>query len=113
MRKYLFLYLLISCSQVEDAHQDSSIIREEYFVKFKKISGNGIITDRHSCLGRNELLTCELQSKNYAKGSIIEVWAFPSNGYNFIGWKGSYDTNENPLIVLVDSEKEIIAEFSN
>jgi len=113
VRKIFAFLFLFSCSAELDQLQiNGSIEREEFFVDFKKTSGEGILTDRHSCLGRNELLTCELQSKNYIKGSIIEVWAFPSEGYTFVGWSGSYDTNVNPLIVVVDSEKDIIAEFS-
>mgnify|MGYP003340658186 FL=1 len=101
MRKLFAFLFLFSCSAELDQLQiNGSIEREEFFVDFKKTSGEGILTDRHSCLGRNELLTCELQSKNYIKGSIIEVWAFPSEGYKFVGWSGSYDTNDNPLIVV-------------
>tara|TARA_B100002052_G_scaffold272577_1_gene274343 strand:+ start:887 stop:1204 length:318 start_codon:yes stop_codon:yes gene_type:complete len=104
---------MLSCSTIDDnITQKNQIIREEYFVKFDIRSGNGIITDRHSCLGRSELRGCKLKSKRYHKKSFIEVWAFPSEGYRFIGWSGSYDTNKNPLLVFVDSEKEIIAEFS-
>ena len=113
MRIFFTFLFLFSCSAELDQLQiNGSIEIEEFFVDFKKTSGEGILTDRHSCLGRSELLTCELQSKNYIKGSIIEVWAFPSEGYKFVGWSGSYDTNDNPLIVVVDSEKDIIAEFS-
>ena len=113
MRKLFAFLFLFSCSaELDELQKNGSIEIEEFFVDFKKTSGEGILTDRHSCLGRSELLNCELQSKNYIKGSIIEVWAFPSEGYKFVGWSGSYDTNDNPLIVVVDSEKDIIAEFS-
>jgi hypothetical protein len=114
VRKLFVIVFLFSCStEFDQTSVTGSIKREEFFINFKKISGEGILTDRHSCLGRNELLTCELQSKDYIRGSIIEVWAFPFEGYKFIRWSGSYDTNDNPLIVFVDSEKDIIAEFSN
>ncbi len=70
MRKIFAFLFLFSCSAELDQLQiNGSIEREEFFVDFKKTSGEGILTDRHSCLGRNELLTCELQSKNYIKGN--------------------------------------------
>ena len=65
MRKLFAFLFLYSCSAELDQLQiNGSIEREEFFVDFKKTSGEGILTDRHSCLGKNELLTCELQSKN-------------------------------------------------
>tara|TARA_B100000401_G_C52513540_1_gene580816 strand:- start:230 stop:574 length:345 start_codon:yes stop_codon:yes gene_type:complete len=113
MRFILIFIFLFSCSKLEEISIDSSEFQyREFFINFLKTSNNGVITDRHSCLGWSEIMGCELESKNYLKGTIIEVWAFPSEGYKFIGWSGSYDTNDNPLIVFVDSEKDIIAEFS-
>ena len=83
-----------------------------FFISFSKKSGYGIITDRYSCLGRNELFTCELKSDFYLKIQPLKYGRF-ADGYDFIGWSGSYNSKENPIFVKVDSNKNIIAEFSN
>ena len=97
--RFVFILFLISCSSKENIQPNLSIESDDvFFISFSKKSGYGIITDRYSCLGRNEL---------------FEVWAFPADGYDFIGWSGSYNSKENPILVKVDSNKNIIAEFSN
>ena len=112
--RYLYIIFLVSCSSTEYIKPNASIKSEDvYFVSFSKKSGYGTITDRFSCLGRNELFTCELKSDFYLKNITIEVWAFPAEGYDFKGWSGSYNSKENPIFVKVDSDKNIIAEFSN
>ena len=113
MRFILIFIFLFSCSKLEEISIDSSEFQyREFFINFLKTSNNGVITDRHSCLGWSEIMGCELNSKNYLEGTNIEVWAIPNEGYKFIGWSGSYNSQENPLIVTVDSDKEIIAMFS-
>ena len=112
--RYLYIILLISCSSTEYIKPNASIKSDVvYFVSFSNKSGHGTITDRYSCLGRNELSNCDLKSDFYLKNTTIEVWAFPAEGYNFVGWSGSYNLKENPIFVKVDSDKNIIAEFSN
>ena len=81
------------------------------FINFDPTNNGGIITDRNSCLGWIELWVALLSLK-YLKGTLIEVWAMPFDGYRFIGWSGSYDSTKNPLLITVDSEKEVIAIFS-
>ena len=112
--RYLYIIFLISCSSTEYIKPNASIKSEDvFFISFSKKSGYGTITDRYSCLGRNELFTCELKSDFYLKNTTIEVWAFPAEGYDFVGWSGSYNSKENPIFIKVDSDKNIIAEFSN
>ena len=113
MRYILLLFILLSCSENRDTLINSgSFKHKEFFIKFIKTNDGGIISDRHSCLGWSEIRGCEIESKKYIKNSFIEVWAFPYQGYNFIGWSGSYDSVDNPLLISVDSDKEIIAMFS-
>tara|TARA_B100000287_G_C20661104_1_gene790176 strand:+ start:1765 stop:2109 length:345 start_codon:yes stop_codon:yes gene_type:complete len=113
MRFFLIFIVFFSCSNLEEISIDSKRpLYREFFINFLKNSNNGVITDRYSCLGWSEIMGCELNSKNYLEGTNIEVWAIPNEGYKFIGWSGSYNSQENPLIVTVDSDKEIIAMFS-
>jgi len=107
---FLFLF---SCSEIDDASLSSKRFKHnEFFVNFDPTNNGGIITDRNSCLGWTEIMGCPIQSKKYLKGSMIEVWAMPFDGYKFVGWSGSYDSTKNPLLITVDSEKEVIAIFS-
>jgi len=108
----MILILLMSCSNESDLIFDN-IKKNKFYVDFKTSNADGYITDRHSCLGKSELFNCNLKSKYFFEGTTIEIWAVPTNGYSFKQWKGSINTKENPLIINVDSDKEIIAEFSN
>ena len=54
-----------------------------------------------------------MKSQYFFEGTLIEIWAVPSDGYSFKQWNGSINSKENPLIINIDSDKEIIAEFSN
>ena len=49
-----------------------------------------------------------------AKVEVADMQAVAdAEGYDFKGWSGSYNSKENPIFVKVDSDKNIIAEFSN
>ena len=107
---YLFLF---SCSEIVDSSLPlESFQHQQFFIRFNPLNNGGIITDRNSCLGVTEILGCPIESKKYLKGTTIEVWAMPFDGYKFVGWSGSYDSTKNPLLITVDSEKEVIAIFS-
>ena len=113
MRKIIYILLLLSCSEIDDTPLSSNSFKhQEFFIRFNPLNNGGIITDRNSCLGVTEILGCPIESKKYLKGTLIEVWAMPFAGYKFVGWSGSYDSTKNPLLITVDSEKEVIAIFS-
>tara|TARA_B100001057_G_scaffold13732_1_gene12924 strand:- start:34730 stop:35074 length:345 start_codon:yes stop_codon:yes gene_type:complete len=113
VRNIIYILLLLSCSEIDDTSLSSkSFKHQEFFIRFNPLNGGGIITDRNSCLGVTEILGCPIESKKYLKGTSIEVWAMPFDGYKFVGWSGSYDSTKNPLLITVDSEKEVIAIFS-
>ena len=112
MRYIIYLMLITSCSYESELIIDN-INKKNFYVEFKSSYSEGYITDRHSCLGKSELFNCNLKSKYFFEGTKIEIWAVPTNGYSFKQWNGSINTKENPLIINVDSDKEIIAEFSN
>jgi len=68
--------------------------------------------DFENTIKTNNFSSEDIESKKYLKGTLIEVWAMPFDGYKFVGWSGSYDSTKNPLLITVDSEKEVIAIFS-
>ena len=113
MRNLILILFLLSCSEVDDSSSPIKKFKHnEFFISFDPTNNGGIITDRNSCLGWTEIMGCPIESKKYLKGTTIEVWAMPFDGYKFLGWSGSYDSTKNPLLITVDSEKEVIAIFS-
>ena len=112
MRYIIILILISSCSNESELIVDN-INKKNFYVDFKSSYPRGYITDRHSCLGKSELFNCDIKSQYFFEGTLIEIWAVPSDGYSFKQWNGSINSKENPLIINIDSDKEIIAEFSN
>jgi hypothetical protein len=47
----------------------------------------------------------------YAKGTVIELTAFPSAGWSFRSWSGDASGPENPLTVTMDAPRTITAVF--
>lgn len=47
----------------------------------------------------------------YDYGAIFLITALPSNGYNFNGWSGDSSGNKNPIMITMDSNKSIKANF--
>ena len=113
VRNLILILFLLSCSEIDDYSSPIKKFKHnEFFISFDPTNNGGIITDRNSCLGWTEIMGCPIESKKYLKGTTIEVWAMPFDGYKFVGWSGSYDSTKNPLLITVDSEKEVIAIFS-
>jgi hypothetical protein len=50
-------------------------------------------------------------SDTYEYGSVVELHAISDEGYHFIDWTGDIEGEENPDTVLIDSDKEITANF--
>jgi hypothetical protein len=48
----------------------------------------------------------------YAGGSTVSLTAVPDAGYGFTGWSGAVTSTDNPLNLLVDSDKAITANFA-
>ena len=48
---------------------------------------------------------------SFDKGIEVEVTALPNEGYFFFGWGGDASGQENPLRVLMDRDKVVIANF--
>ena len=49
---------------------------------------------------------------DYVEGSEVQLTAIPADGFDFESWSGDVTGNENPLIITVDSNMEIRANFS-
>ena len=60
--------------------------------------------------------TVDIENGEYPSGEIMTLTATPSEGFAFIGWHGEgleNPTDENPLNVVLDSNKSIVANFVN
>ncbi len=51
-------------------------------------------------------------SAQYLAGETVELYAEPAVSSNFTGWTGSIQTSENPVFVVMDSDKSITANFA-
>ena len=51
-------------------------------------------------------------SPSYLAGATVQLTATPNTGYTFTSWGGDATGTNNPLTVLMDADKEIVANFS-
>jgi hypothetical protein len=51
------------------------------------------------------------RTTDYNSGSSIKLTANPSNGWIFDKWTGAIETIENPVSLIIDSNKEVTAHF--
>jgi uncharacterized repeat protein (TIGR02543 family) len=54
----------------------------------------------------------EPDQQEYASGSLVELVAIPDDGYMFVGWSGDVTSTLNPLSVMMNSNKNITANFT-
>ncbi len=58
--------------------------------------------------------TPDTGTHSYSFGTEVPITAFPDTGYRFAGWTGDVPqghANDNPLLITVDSDKSITANF--
>jgi uncharacterized repeat protein (TIGR02543 family) len=48
----------------------------------------------------------------YDHGSSVELTATPAAHWHFVGWSGDASGSDNPLTIVVDAEKNIVATFA-
>ena len=72
---------------------------------------SGRIIDQFSCIGWSELIGCPLSLKNYHNKSNIELTAIPSGNYKFLRWSGDINSSDNPILIVINSDIKITAEF--
>lgn len=87
-------------------------VREErhYLIVRKNIKKGGrIISD---IMNMTCDINCEFFTGNYRSGHIATIKVIPAEGYNFVGWSGDcLETSSNTCKILIDKDKEIIANF--
>ena len=49
----------------------------------------------------------------YAYGTIVQVTATPDPGFSFVGWSGDAGGNANPISIVVDAAKTVVATFAD
>ncbi|WP_441000770.1 InlB B-repeat-containing protein [Fodinibius sp. SL11] len=53
----------------------------------------------------------EQKSKDYEHGTVVQLTANPSEGYQFVEWQGDVTGSENPAHITVNDPKEVTAIF--
>ena len=61
----------------------------------------GVVTER----------IVQQKTTDYPHGTVVELTAEPNTGWEFIGWEGDLDGDENPVEISVEGETEITALF--
>lgn len=61
--------------------------------------------------GTVEEVVISAKSTNYQHGSTVQITAIPDDGWYFSGWSGDFTGLENPILIEMDSDKQITAEF--
>jgi hypothetical protein len=51
------------------------------------------------------------QAGKYVPGAVVNLTATPNAGVLFTGWTGGIDSTNNPVVVTVNSNKTVVAEF--
>ncbi|MFM1878376.1 MAG: hypothetical protein RLZZ241_1242 [Bacteroidota bacterium] len=47
----------------------------------------------------------------FDEDEVVNIYATPNQNYVFIGWSGAYESSNNPLALVMDTDYEIIAHF--
>jgi uncharacterized repeat protein (TIGR02543 family) len=50
---------------------------------------------------------------NYTAGAIVQLYASASSGYHFTGWSGDASGTANPIIITMNGNKNITANFAS
>jgi hypothetical protein len=48
----------------------------------------------------------------FAEGTSVNLEAIPASDYTFANWSGDLSSSENPTTVIMDSDKEVMANFT-
>ncbi len=71
--------------------------------------GNGYVL---TVLAQNGSVDVLPDQAIYAHGTTVTLTATPATGYHFIGWTGAAASVLNPLVVTMDSDKTVTANFA-
>lgn len=91
-----FLFLTTSCSKEESDSSNDSFSTPEltYSVSISSSEGGSV----------------NIQSGTHNAGTVLNLKATPSDGYEFVGWTGSNESSSE-LSVTVNSNLELVANF--
>ena len=78
-------------------------------VSTNQVEPNPIVTYDVS-ISSSEGGSVNTQSGTYNAGTVLNITATPSSGYEFIGWTGSNETSME-IMILVNSNIQLIANF--
>ncbi|MEK7263636.1 MAG: T9SS type A sorting domain-containing protein, partial [Bacteroidota bacterium] len=86
---------------------------------FEEITSNHTLTatfainqyDLNVTIVGNGTATKSPEQQTYSHGAEVELTAIPNAHWAFSGWSGDISDTENPVSVLMESEKSIIATF--
>tara|TARA_Y100000768_G_C23952681_1_gene671054 strand:- start:1024 stop:1377 length:354 start_codon:yes stop_codon:yes gene_type:complete len=109
---FSILFLFFSCDSDLDIAKPSNKLNNLSSAEFNVYPINsGRIIDQFSCTGWSELIGCPLSLKNYHNKSNIELTAIPSGNYKFLRWSGDINSSDNPILIVINSDIKITAEF--
>jgi uncharacterized repeat protein (TIGR02543 family) len=57
-------------------------------------------------------ITLSIDNPSYYSGSVITASASPKTGYLFSGWTGSFNTNTENINIIMNSDQNITANFT-
>lgn len=60
----------------------------------------------------NGTVTIDPPDDTFEEGTVITLTAIPDEGYKFSGWSGDLGGTQNPANLTMDSNKEIVAQFT-
>jgi hypothetical protein len=84
---------------------------KELIVNFAVINYS-LMTDVDQGAGGEVIVEPSQSGGGYAAGSEVTVTAVPGDGYSFSHWSGAVSGSENPVKVIMDSDKELTANFT-
>ena len=60
----------------------------------------------------NGSVTKDPDQSTFDYGSSVQLTAVPSAGYHFVNWSGDASSSDNPVTVIMDSNKTVTAKFA-
>ncbi|NLR94390.1 InlB B-repeat-containing protein, partial [Flammeovirga agarivorans] len=92
--------------RVAESYKGSSTAAPQLIVEYKNIYSL-------SLAATNGTITSSVPNQNsIEEGQEVTLTANPASGYEFSGWSGDITSNENPVTVLMDQNKNITANFT-
>jgi len=104
---------------IKDVLVDNVSIDSVSTYTFESVKANHTISatfeiDTHALnvtVSGNANVTKNPDQINYDYGAVVTLTATPDTGWHFVGWSGDATGSDNPLIVTMDSNKNITALF--